>query len=69
MGHQIVEGTHLKLWIEGEEEGLSCAIKSIAHLKGLRCQSTKYLEKQEQLIIVDSEPHFSHCRLIRIFLC
>ena len=37
---------YLKLWIEGEEEGLSSAIKAIADFKRLRCQRTKHLEKQ-----------------------
>lgn len=35
---------YLKLWIEGEEEGLSGAIKAIADLKGLGCQCTKHLK-------------------------
>ena len=26
---------YLKLWAEGKEEGLSCAVKSIADFKGL----------------------------------
>lgn len=34
---------YLELWIEGEEEGLSCAIKAITDFKGLRCQRTKHL--------------------------
>lgn len=34
---RIVEDAYLKLWIEGEEEGLSCAIKAITDFKGLRC--------------------------------
>lgn len=44
---------YLKLWIKGEEEGLSGAIKAIADLKGLGCQRTKHLKllkktKQQQ---------------------
>lgn len=35
---------YLKLWIKGEEEGLSGAIKAIADLKGLGCQRTKHLK-------------------------
>lgn len=35
---------YLKLWIKGEEEGLSSAIKAIADLKGLGCQRTKHLK-------------------------
>lgn len=38
---------YLKLWIKGEEEGLSCAIKAITDFKGLRCQRTKHLEKNQ----------------------
>lgn len=55
---------YLKLWIEGEEEGLSCAIKAIADFKGLRCQCTEHLEKQrnkaEQQLIpcCDSVPTY-----------
>lgn len=37
---------YLKLWIEGEEEGLSGAVKAIADFKRLRCQRPKHLEKQ-----------------------
>ena len=39
--------SYLKLWIEGEEEGLSCAIKAIADFKRLGCQRTKYLETKK----------------------
>lgn len=39
------EVLYLKLWIEGEEEGLSCAVEAIADLKGLGCQCSKHLEK------------------------
>lgn len=28
-------GIYLKLWVKGEQEGLSCAIKAIADFKGL----------------------------------
>lgn len=33
---QVSEILYLKLWIEGKEEGLSCAIKAIADFKGFR---------------------------------
>lgn len=39
----VRETVYLELWIKGEEEGLSCAIKAIADFKGLRRQSTKHL--------------------------
>lgn len=34
---------YLKLRVEGEEEGLACAIEAVADLKGLRSQSAKHL--------------------------
>lgn len=34
---------YLKLWVEGKEEGLSCAIEAVADLKGLRSQCAKHL--------------------------
>lgn len=40
--------SYLKLWIKGEEEGLSCAIKAITDFKRLRCQRTKYLETKKK---------------------
>lgn len=44
---KVREVAYLKLWIKGEEEGLSCAIKAIADFKGLRCQRTKHLETKQ----------------------
>ena len=43
---QKVKVVYLKLWIEGEEEGLPGAIEAIADFKGLRRQRTKHLEEQ-----------------------
>lgn len=40
--------THLELGVEGEEEGLACAIKAVADLKGLGRQRTKHLNKRER---------------------
>lgn len=34
---------YLKLWVEGEEEGLACAVEAVADFKGLRSQCTKHL--------------------------
>ncbi len=42
---------YLKLWIEGEEEGLSCAVKAVADFKGLRRQRTEHLEKENRTTI------------------
>lgn len=53
-----MEEAHLKLWIEGEQEGLACAIKAVADFKGLRRQRPEHLEEQEQLFTVDSGSHF-----------
>lgn len=40
---------YLELWVEGEEERLSCAVKAVADFKGLRRQRTKHLETETQV--------------------
>lgn len=60
----VRELVYLKLWIKGEEEGLSCAIKAIADFKGLRCQRTKHLETKQKMICA-----MTHLQHITLYYC
>lgn len=54
----VREGVYLKLWVKGEEEGLSCAIEAVADFKGFGCQRTKHLEtKQQKTTRVAAQQH------------
>ena len=46
---KLAELTYLKVWLECEEEGFSCAIEAITDLEGLGRQCTKHLVEQEQM--------------------
>jgi len=37
--------TNLKLWIEGEQESLPCAVETLADFEGLGGQSPKHLQE------------------------